>query len=108
MSTRYIYLLSCGSFHKVGQTKDIQRRIRDLQTGNAHRVLYVDSFATVQADRDEKEIHRFLYGYRTQGEWFDLPNRLLISRGVWFRPAPQTLPPPPTRDIEVSILDLPW
>lgn len=85
MGCSNVYLLASEGYHKVGFSKNIIARIQELQTGNPHRIIYVDSFKTDWPLQDEKAIHSYLYGYRCRGEWFDIPNEVLINRAAWFR-----------------------
>lgn len=89
----YVYLVSAGPHQKVGITNDINRRICQIQTGCSDRVIFVSSFWSDDPLRDEKEIHRFLYGYHVRGEWFEIPNELLMKRDEWFKVSDQ--PPGP-------------
>ncbi len=108
-----VYLLSCGPYHKIGITKDITKRIQQLQTGCAERILYVDSFNSPKAEKDEQRIHQELDQYRLRGEWFDIPTRLLINRASWFKsypPASLASPAPlPSDDrLTLCLADLTW
>ena len=76
----YLYLLTDGSRYKIGITKDVDRRLKQLQTGAASPLFVI----TVSADLPptkarflERELHRSLRSQRTSGEWFDLDARLL-------------------------------
>ena len=65
---------------KIGIAVDPARRLRQLQTGNAHRLAVlrlIDS--PVNAKRMERALHRQFKEYRTSGEWFALSDCELIS-----------------------------
>ncbi len=64
-------------YHKIGITDNIQRRIRDLQTGSPHdlRVSEIIEFPDEETARKaEGFIHRTLTlaGMHKRGEWFDM------------------------------------
>lgn len=109
-----VYLISCGQYHKIGITNDLTKRIQQLQTGAAERILYVDSFESNQAVKDEQRIHQELYQYRVRGEWFDIPTSLLICRSSWFKSYPPVYPLPdldehPFMDpFSLALAELPW
>ena len=75
-----IYLIQMGDtqYYKIGITKDINRRIRDLQTGNPLPLTVV---TTIEIDTNPKQSREFsafiesrlhaLFEYcRASGEWF--------------------------------------
>lgn len=66
---------------KIGFTSvQLDRRIRDLQTGCPHILTLIAAQAGTKAD--EVTIHDALRDYRLRGEWFDLnglPVRLLVE-----------------------------
>jgi hypothetical protein len=53
---------------KIGKTGDLNKRIKQLQTGNAER-LYVD-FAVIGDGSIEGMAKAYLKDYRLTGEWF--------------------------------------
>lgn len=74
----YVYLI-CDSGHdnmfKIGVTKQpIEKRIKELQTGNGSEIFLSDYHETEYPFYIEKMLHqRFCYG-RKKGEWFDMSN----------------------------------
>lgn len=74
MSVEYIYILRCGISYKVGKTKDIQKRIKSLQTGAPYPIVLVWAEACDRASQAEKNIHDVLTleGKHQHGEWFRL------------------------------------
>ena len=59
------------SLFKIGWSQDIDDRLKQLQTGNGHKLNLYKYILTT--DRKlESEIHTSLKQYRKQGEWFDI------------------------------------
>ena len=58
---------------KIGVTKDLEQRLKALQSGDSHTLLFngVRSFETMkEAMAGEREIHETLKTWRYSGEWF--------------------------------------
>lgn len=54
---------------KIGKTKDVKRRLRELQTAFPERlIILVDVNAPAI---DEAYLHRIFENYRASGEWFE-------------------------------------
>ena len=76
---------------KIGFSQDPLQRLRQLQTGNGHRLAIV----RVLDGRvgQEKALHRRYEAFRRQGEWFALPDAVLHEdTGLPELPIPS--PPP--------------
>ena len=74
----YVYLL-CDSgqdnMFKIGVTKQpIEKRIKQLQTGNGSEIFLVDYHATEYPYYIERMLHQKFCSERKIGEWFDLDN----------------------------------
>ena len=72
----FVYAVGDGHGNvKIGVAEDVQKRIRQLQTGNPNR-LYLVSFLRLasryDADRVEREAHAAYLQDRVSGEWFAL------------------------------------
>ena len=88
----YIYFIRQTSiqtkemFYKIGFSKDIEKRLRELKTGNPNilEIKYKISNSTIEF---EKHIHLICQNYRLDGEWFkeEVVNFLLIYSSPWFR-----------------------
>jgi hypothetical protein len=74
-----VYFIECGERIKVGFSKNVEARIRTIETINALPVKLVCSI--VGSKRLEKAIHQYLAPHHAQGEWFfDCPQvRSVIS-----------------------------
>lgn len=70
----FIYLIQnkeTGHF-KIGRTKNINKRIKQLQTGSSGELVLVDKFESDFASKLESYLHTIYSCYNTNGEWFDL------------------------------------
>tara|TARA_Y100000310_G_C20334261_1_gene646713 strand:+ start:381 stop:680 length:300 start_codon:yes stop_codon:yes gene_type:complete len=54
---------------KIGRSKDPQKRLKQLQTGNPNKLKLIASFE--KEGWKEKALHEELSRYRLEGEWFD-------------------------------------
>lgn len=74
----FVYLLrSTGdyvSYYKIGITrsKNIEKRIKQIQTGNHNKVTCVNYFQSKYFTQIEKILHRRFYHLKKEGEWFEL------------------------------------
>jgi hypothetical protein len=80
MQKGYIYLINeYGSEperFKIGITKgDINKRVKQLQTGSSNELLLINSYQSPHYLKIEKLLHRKYNSYSTDGgtEWFQLP-----------------------------------
>lgn len=76
---RCVYLLKCGDKFKVGVSKNVDRRIKELDKRPLPVKLVTKSELVHCAFEAEKEIHERLEDYRIDGEWFDIPESLIGS-----------------------------
>lgn len=72
-SDRFIYVLKSNEYYKIGIAKDVAKRMRELQTGDPVKHLFVCSSFFKDAPRFEKCLHEAFAKYRVEGEWFELP-----------------------------------
>ena len=80
MGEGYVYLLyedNDESRYKIGSTRqnDINKRIKQLQTGNPNHILIKSSFKTDKPLKLEKMLHNRFESVRVNGEWFELNKR---------------------------------
>lgn len=69
---RWVYVIQCGEFIKIGIADDVQRRIGDLQVGNPMKLTLLRKFKAWDAARMERELHEKLGSHHERGEWFRL------------------------------------
>lgn len=65
----YVYLIKCADKYKIGYTKDIDRRFKELDTRPfpCELIAYVDSPIAFPV---EQKIHELLKEKRVVGEWY--------------------------------------
>jgi hypothetical protein len=66
----HIYVMRCGDKLKIGVAKNVERRAKQLQTGNAEKILVEYKRERKDAYQLEKHLHRKFAHLRTSGEWF--------------------------------------
>lgn len=71
---KHIYLikLSESGYYKIGYSNNINKRIKELSTGNAENIDLIDSYYSVYYKEIEKFLHNTLKSKNIKGEWFDL------------------------------------
>lgn len=67
----YVYLLECGGKFKIGFSKDVERRMCQLDTRPFKLNLVVKSEFLSDAYDREQELHEYFEGSRIEGEWYD-------------------------------------
>lgn len=77
----FIYLLTNGNHYKIGFTKNINNRIKQLQTGSSTKIELISSY---KSDKFysiiENALHRTYNIYQTSdNEWFDLPINEILN-----------------------------
>ena len=71
--TGHIYVIKTDGGYKIGKTKDINNRVKGLQTGNVKKIETVLDFKTSNSDLLERVVHYVLDRYRCNSnrEFFD-------------------------------------
>jgi len=77
----FIYFFKTIYGVKIGITKNIKKRVSQYKT---HSPLDIEVFCSVLCDIKlalsiEKKLHELLSKFNIQGEWFDLPNEILLT-----------------------------
>lgn len=70
--TGFVYLLEGGGFYKVGLSKDVPRRMEQIQPKLPFVTELVCAIATKDMDGLEAELHSRFADRRANGEWFRL------------------------------------
>ena len=70
----FVYLLCDGERFKIGMTnrKDINKRIKELQTGNSNEIWLHSYYETNYPTKIEKMMHVKHTSSNIKNEWFDL------------------------------------
>lgn len=74
MKSGIVYLLCDGERFKIGMTnrKDINKRIKELQTGNSNEIWLHSYYETNYPTKIEKMMHARHASSNIKNEWFDL------------------------------------
>jgi hypothetical protein len=77
----YLYFISDSKNIKVGIAKDVNKRIKSLQTGNPYnlKIYRIVEIPDAYARTIEHDMHCYLYQYKLTGEWFDGKCKKLID-----------------------------
>lgn len=67
----YVYLIKCADKYKIGYTKDVDRRFKELDTRPFPCEL-IESCYSYIAFPVEQKIHELLSEKRVTGEWYSL------------------------------------
>lgn len=72
----YIYLIEAEDtgYFKVGVTKNLKQRLKNLQTGNGGLLKIVEQYKTKYAYKIESAYKRRYRTCKLQGEWFEFNN----------------------------------
>ena len=72
---RYVYLLKTDdNRYKIGVSVNVERRIKQLQTGCSDRIMVVDTFLSKFPFKLESALHRKYESSKINGEWYLLTN----------------------------------
>lgn len=77
----FVYLLCDGEKFKIGMTKkkDIQERIKELQTGNPYEIWLRSYYQTNYPLKIEKMMHARHAPSNVKNEWFDLTPQEVLN-----------------------------
>jgi hypothetical protein len=63
-----VYFITDGTFTKIGKADDVNKRLRELQTGNPKKLSVK---LCIEGDEvEEKKLHKIFHRRRMVGEWF--------------------------------------
>jgi hypothetical protein len=55
---------------KIGKTNNVEKRIKQIQTGNANKVILVRMYETEKVSLVEQALHDKFRRFKLRGEWF--------------------------------------
>lgn len=67
----HVYLLECGGKYKIGFSKDVERRIHQLDTRPFKLNLVAKSKFISDAYDREQELHEYFAENKIDGEWYE-------------------------------------
>lgn len=70
----YVYLIRCSdnNFYKIGISKNVKTRLKQIQTTSPDNVFIVHTYESKYAFKIEKALHNFFKSYHKNNEWFEL------------------------------------
>lgn len=87
----FLYFIQAGGPGgpiKVGHSRDVNKRLSQLQTGNHLPLQVVAAMPFEDAAERENNLHWLLSDYRIEGEWFSvselIKNVIIVSFGESF------------------------
>ena len=69
---KFVYILKCNEFYKIGITDNIEKRLSSIRNGNPYKVTVLHSKRKQDAYNVEQSLHRLYRKVRVRGEWFQL------------------------------------
>lgn len=70
---RYLYMFKCGDRYKIGVSRDVNRRLSQLNNRPYPVELYAVSDEPFAAAFEvERKVHEMLDAHKLEGEWFEL------------------------------------
>lgn len=79
----YVYLIKCADKYKIGYTKDVDRRFKELDTRPFPCEL-IESYYSDIAFPVEQKIHELLSEKRVAGEWYSLDSEASANDFIDF------------------------
>ena len=70
----WVYIIKAPpkEVYKIGYTRDVETRLKDLQVANANELEIVHMFETEKALLAEQLLHKLFENKRVRGEWYQL------------------------------------
>lgn len=65
-----IYIFVCGDDIKIGVSKDVEKRLKTVQTGRSEKVHIYHNEEREDAYKLERLLFKKFARYRKEGEWF--------------------------------------
>ena len=82
----FVYVLNAGSFYKIGRTRRLDKRIKTLEIQLPWPVTVVAAIPCEDATKAERYLHGVFSKYRSNGEWFQLPDNPVPKIGIkWLK-----------------------
>ena len=80
----FLYAITCNNKIKIGRTRNVNKRVQQLQTGNPEVLKLFDTKFYNNVTKKEKELHEELKPYCELNEWFTLNQDVLIILKKYF------------------------
>lgn len=74
MKSAFVYLLKIqeNGIYKIGVSKNVEKRVKQLQTGNTEQIYLVNKFHSNYPYKIESYLHNIYKSNTISGEWFYL------------------------------------
>ena len=72
MAKEFIYLIRGGPYYKIGRTKNLELRIKSLQTGHPCPLQIIKVWLVEDGPSMEIQVHGQFLSKRIHGDWFNL------------------------------------
>ena len=78
----HVYLIESDNgyecLYKIGLSKKVERRYKEIKTGNPDILTIFDKFKTQYPYKLEKALHNMYAHLRGEGEWFKLDYNIIL------------------------------
>ena len=68
----FVYFITDGEFVKIGQAREVHRRLVNLQVGNVKKLTLIKVIPTFTPISTEKHFHELFAHRLVAGEWYDI------------------------------------
>lgn len=86
-----IYFVRSGDLVKIGKTKNLKMRLRELQRFNSHELRVI---VTIPGrETQERKLHDLFADRRVKGEWFSITDEEAIAAAAEFSANQDNYPP---------------
>lgn len=71
---KFVYLIQSleNGYFKIGISKNPNKRLKQLQTGNSSELKLIDKYPTKHANIIEKSLQNYFSYSKKVGEWFEI------------------------------------
>jgi hypothetical protein len=66
----YVYIIQSGVYYKIGKTKNVAKRLYNLQASFPQTLQLIHTLKAQEAVASEAALHHYFRDKRTEGEWF--------------------------------------
>jgi len=75
----FVYLIQSdgNNFFKIGYSKKLLARIKDIQVGNPFKIALVHRVFSLNAAELERALHKYYADYLVRGEWYELTSSMV-------------------------------
>lgn len=81
---KYIYVLKCDKYYKIGIASNINSRLNTLQCGNPFEIEVILATRNAKAKELEKALHDAFIEFKHKREWFMLENDFVEKLKVFI------------------------